>query len=98
MRLASLRIENFRSCHDVLITFDPYTTLVGPNGAGKSTILAALNILFRNVAGSPTNVTTLAEEDFCDRDVTRPIKIAATFTNLTQEEKEAFKSYVRQDM
>ncbi|HHY50152.1 MAG TPA: ATP-binding protein, partial [Alphaproteobacteria bacterium] len=36
MRIASVRIENFRSFADATIPFNDYGCLVGPNGAGKS--------------------------------------------------------------
>ena len=97
MRLSALRLQNFRSCKDVTIQLDPYTCLVGPNGAGKSTVLTALNILFRNTAGAATNLVTLSEEDFCNRDPNVPIVISATFVDLSDEAKEDFKLYVRQN-
>ncbi|HBX79494.1 MAG TPA: ATP-dependent endonuclease [Acidimicrobiaceae bacterium] len=97
MRLKSLRIQNFRSCRDVQVDFDSYTCLVGANGAGKSTVLAALNVLFRHAAGTPTPVVALAEEDFTLRDTSRPVEITATFADLTSDEREDFKAYFRQD-
>ena len=97
MRLSALRLQNFRSCKDVTIKLDSYTCLVGPNGAGKSTILTALNILFRNTSGASTNLVTLSEEDFCNRDRSMPIVITATFNDLSAEAKEDFRLYVRHD-
>lgn len=97
MRLKSLHIRNFRSCRDVQVHFDSYTCLVGANGAGKSTVLAALNVLFRHAAGTPTPVVSLMEEDFTLRDVSQPIEITATFAELSQVEEEDFKAYFRQD-
>ncbi len=96
MRLKSLRIVNFRSCRDVLVEFGSYTCLVGPNGVGKSTVLAALNVLFRNSAGTPTPVIFLTEEDFTLRDTSVPITITATFAELSDGEQEEFKAYYRQ--
>src|SRR5690606_7776236 len=97
MRLRTLDIRNFRSCHDMQVQFDDYTCLVGANGAGKSTILAALNVLFRHAAGTPTPVLHLTEEDFTLRDVSRPIEITATFSDLSEDEQGDFKAYFRQD-
>lgn len=97
MKLASLRLQNFRSCSDVTVAFDDYTCLVGQNGAGKSTILTALNILFRNADGASTSVTSLTEEDFCNRDTTAPIIITATFDDLSPAEAEDFRDYVRHE-
>ena len=96
MRLGSLGLKNFRSCADVKIAFDDYTCLVGPNGAGKSTVLAALNILFRHGSGSTNPVLSLTSEDFSNRDTSVPITITATFVDLTQEETEELKVYVRE--
>lgn len=97
MKLASIRLQNFRSCRDLTVEFDDYTCLVGQNGAGKSTILTALNIFFRNAAGVTTSVTTLTEEDFCNRDTSIPIVITAEFRELSAEETNDFEAYVRQD-
>ncbi len=97
MKLGSLRLQNFRSCRDVSVTFDNYTCFVGQNGAGKSTILTALNVLFRNTTGVSTGIIALTPEDFCNRDTSVPITITATFTDLSSEEADDFKSYVRHD-
>ena len=97
MRLRSLHIRNFRSCRDVQVHLDGYTCLVGANGAGKSTVLAALNVLFRHAAGTPTPVAYLTDEDFTLRDFSRPIEIVATFAELSQVEQHEFKAYFRQD-
>lgn len=95
MHLASLRLQNFRSCNDVTVQFNQYTCLIGPNGAGKSTILTALNILFRNASGVATDVAQLGREDFCSKNVDHPIVITATFTDLSEEERKELAAYVR---
>ncbi|MFC5055402.1 AAA family ATPase [Saccharothrix xinjiangensis] len=43
MRIARVRIRNFRCLEDVEVRFDEVTTLIGPNGVGKSTVLRALD-------------------------------------------------------
>lgn len=96
MRLQSLRIENFRPFRDATIRFSPYTCLVGQNGAGKSAILAALNVLFRNVNSPGLPTLPLTEEDFFQRGTSRPISITATFGHLSMQAEEDFKAYVRQ--
>lgn len=96
MRLAELRIANFRSFADETLTLDPYTCIVGPNGAGKSTVLTALNVFFRNNASTVTNMHTLSSEDFHHQDTSRPVKITLTFDNLSTEAQEDFKHYYRQ--
>ena len=46
MKLAKMRIQNFRSFRDQTIVFADLTTFVGPNGSGKSNVLTALNVFF----------------------------------------------------
>lgn len=97
MRLASIHIDNLRSFKKVTVPLDRYTRLVGPNGAGKSTVLCALNIFFRSVENSSTDVTRLSEEDFHVRDTSEPIRIRVTLEGLSDEAKADFQDYVRQD-
>lgn len=95
MRLTQIRIKNFRSFDDETISFDEYTCLVGPNGSGKSTILQALNVFFRNTAGSSTNLHMFADEDFHHKNTDKPIEITLTFEKLSSEAQEDFKAYYR---
>ncbi|HTV30097.1 MAG TPA: AAA family ATPase [Xanthobacteraceae bacterium] len=97
MRIASVRIENFRSFADATIPFNDYTCLVGPNGAGKSTVLTALNVFFRESENLPTDLSQLDQEDFHCKKTGEPIRITLTFCNLSDEAKEDFADYVRQD-
>ncbi|MDZ4077909.1 MULTISPECIES: AAA family ATPase [Hydrocarboniphaga] len=96
MKIASVRVENFRSFRDETIYLNSYSCFVGPNGAGKSNVLGALNVFFREQGNSPTDVTKLTEEDFFHRDTTIPIEITVTFTDLNDEARDALKDYVRQ--
>ena len=82
MKLSSLRLENFRCFQDRAILFDDYTCLVGPGGAGKSSILTALRIFFRDTTGSPTDLLTLHQEDFYEKDTSKDIILTVTFTDL----------------
>lgn len=97
VKISKIRIQNFRTFHDVEIPLNNYTCLVGPNGAGKSTILCALNIFFRETAHSPTDLNCLQEQDFHQRSTSHPITITITFTGLTEEAKQDFSDYVRQE-
>ncbi len=66
MKLAELKLENFRSYRNATtVSFDDLTVIVGRNDAGKSSLLDALNIFFNGAAiekddasahGDPTNV------------------------------------------
>lgn len=97
MKLESLRIQNLRAIDDETIYFDDYTCLVGANGCGKSTILCALNIFFRETTESRLDLINLDIEDFHNGDITRPIIITATFADLSEEAKEDFADYYRQE-
>lgn len=97
MRIESVRIENFRSFRDETVYFGDYTCFVGKNGAGKSTVLYALNVFFRQYKDSKTDLSKLEEDDFHHRNITDPIKITVTFTDLSKEAKAQLSDYVRQD-
>ena len=97
MRIASVRIENFRSFKDETIPFNDYACLVGPNGAGKSTVLTALNVFFRESDGLPTDLSQLDDEDFHCKDTSNPVGITVTFEDLNNEATEDFSDYVRQE-
>lgn len=97
MKIESVRIENFRGFKDETVSIDNYSCFVGPNGAGKSTILAALNVFFRQYKDSKTDLSKLSSDDFHHRDVSNPIKITVTFTDLSEKAKSDLSDYVRQD-
>src|SRR5713226_2888871 len=96
MRIESVAVKNLRCIKDGVAYFDAYTCMVGPNGAGKSTFLHALNIFFRHIEDTKTDVTSLTSEDFHLHDTTNPIEITVTFADLSQQAAEDFKGYVRQ--
>ena len=96
MRLAKLRIKNFRCFKDEEILFDNYSCLVGANGSGKSTILMALNVFFRNTS-APSDVINLQDEDFHMKDTSQPIEITCVFDDLSEDAKDDLKAYVRQN-
>ena len=103
MKLAEVRIENFRSFKDYTIPLEDYTCLVGPNGSGKSAVLMALNVFFRNNDSTVTDVLNLTREDFHHENVQEPVKITITFEDLpseddplvSQEAKELLELYAR---
>lgn len=96
MKIATVRIENFRCFVDETVDFNDYTCLVGANGAGKSTILTALRIFFRDATGSPTDLVNLQKEDFHKEDTTKDVIITVTFSDLEPDSETDFKNYVRQ--
>lgn len=95
MKIASIRIENFRSFADVTIPLNDYNCFVGPNGAGKSTVLTALNVFFRETDNASTPLTALEREDFHQRDTRSPIRITVVFDNLNDQERNNFSDYVQ---
>ncbi len=97
MRIASVRIENFRSFADVTVPFNDFGCLVGPNGAGKSNVLLALNVFFRESENLPTDLSQLDQEDFHCKNTDEPIKITVTFSNLSDDAKKDFADYARQE-
>jgi putative ATP-dependent endonuclease of OLD family len=97
MRICNIRLRNFRRHVASTVDLDPYCCLVGPNGAGKSTILAALNLFFSNshLLSTATRAPTL--DDFHKGDVSAPIEITVTFTDLSPQAKTVLADYVRID-
>lgn len=96
MKLAELKIENFRSFKDETINFDDYNCLVGPNGSGKSVVLMALNVFFQENAATATDVRVLSDEDFHHKKIKKPVRITVTFEDLSEAAQEEFKLYYRQ--
>lgn len=96
MKIKCIRIENFRSFRDETISLNKYSCFVGPNGAGKSTVLAALNVFFREQAGSATDVSKLTDEDYFCKHTADPIRITVTFDDLSQAAQEGLSAYARQ--
>ena len=91
MKIRYLHIKNFRSCKDVHIEFESMHSLVGANNAGKSTILRALDFFFN------PSLSKIDEESFWNNDSTQTIWIEVVFDNLTGEEIEKLKPYLRSD-
>lgn len=90
MLIDKIEINNFRSIKKVSLNCDNLTVIIGRNGAGKSSILKAIEI-FYDVSSSVTN------EDYFNNDISEPIEINITFNALKDEEKEEFKSYLKDD-
>lgn len=97
VKIKSVHIRNFRSFDDQLVLLDDYTAFVGPNGAGKSTVLCALNVFFRDTESTPTNLSALDKEDFHNNDTSQPIEITVTFSELSEDAKEDFSAYCRNE-
>lgn len=95
MRIESVAVKNLGCIKEGIASLDDYTCLVGPNGAGKSTFLHALNIFFRHFEDSKTDVASLSSEDFFNHEISSPVEITVTFSDLCEEAEKDFKDYVR---
>lgn len=96
MKLETVRIENFRTFKDETINLSDYTCFVGQNGSGKSTILYALNVFFRQYRDAATDLSRLSASDFHHKNVTSPIRITVTFSDLSKAAQDDLRDYVRQ--
>lgn len=72
MRLAHIKIDNFRGLSRVDIRLSRFGCLIGENNAGKSSVFQALNIFLRSAA--------VTEADFLNP--ARPVRIQLTFTEI----------------
>jgi putative ATP-dependent endonuclease of OLD family len=97
MKIKSIRIQNFRSIKDQTVDLDSYTCLVGANGSGKSNVLHALNVFFgeSDIPGLDTRL--LGEDDFHIKNISEPIEITVSFSDLSPEARQELAHYVRQD-
>ncbi len=74
--ISKVRIENFRSIEDQVISFQNLTALVGHNNSGKSNILRAISTCLGKEWQS---VSDFSLEDFIDYDTSRDIVIELEF-------------------
>ena len=87
MIIKEVHVKNFRSLHDVQISFDNSTALLGPNGSGKSSLLKSLELFF--VANAKYE-----KEDFYSGETEIPIEVAVVFKELSDKALEEFSPYV----
>jgi predicted ATPase len=87
MLIKSVKVKHFRCVKDEILHCETLTALVGANGSGKSSFLKALDLFYES---SPK----LDLRDFYAEDLTKPIEVAITFSDLGPEEKERFSSYL----
>lgn len=90
MLIKSIQVKNFRCIEEATLETDVLTVLVGRNGAGKSTFLKAFDLFYL-----PNAYYT--EEDFFNKNTSNPIEITVTFCELTEQERELFKSLIDGD-
>ena len=90
MKIRKVRIRHYRSIADIEIECDDLVALVGRNGAGKSCILRALEAFY-------DSGTAIGIEDFHHRDLTRPVRVLVSFSELSTEARELFAPYMQEE-
>ena len=82
MRIKRVEIESFKTIESISFDLDKITILIGENNAGKSNILKAIDLFFED------STRGISQEYFYFKDISKPINIILSFTDLTDEEKE----------
>jgi putative ATP-dependent endonuclease of OLD family len=95
MRISEVKIKNFRAFKNETVKLGDYTSMVGPNGAGKSTVLTALRIFFRDTADTVTDLQSLSQEDFNNKDTSQDIEITVVFEDLSEQAAKDLQHYYR---
>ena len=90
MRIITVHVTHFRSIRNASFSCDRLVTLVGRNGTGKSSFLEALKCFFDPAA-------KLSSNDFFASDEEGEVRIALTFSSLTQVERDLFSPYLVND-
>lgn len=94
MRVATLKIENFRGVRTGFVRFGKHPVLVGDNNTGKTTIIEALTLLL----GRDRLVRELTEHDFygsCPQPADR-IKLVATICDFPNDDPEQSSQWFRE--
>jgi predicted ATP-dependent endonuclease of OLD family len=91
MKIKTAEIKNFRSIQEGKLEFSDLTAIIGRNGTGKSSYLHAIEF-FYNLSAS------VNADDFFNRDISVPIEIRITFSDLKPEEKNDFLSFMKNDL
>jgi hypothetical protein len=90
MRLKRLKVHNYRSIRDLDMECQTMVKLLGPNNHGKSNLLSALEFGL-STSAKPT------EADFFAHREDEQFWVEMTFCELTDQENNTFKRYVRSD-
>lgn len=94
MRVATIKIENFRGIRNGFVRFGKHPVLVGDNNTGKTTLIEALTL----VLGRDRLVRELTEHDFygsCPLPADR-IKLVATITDFSNDDPEQSSQWFRE--
>lgn len=95
MRIANLRIENFRGVKGGFVQFGRHPVLVGDNNTGKTTLIEALAL----VLGRDRLVRELTEHDFfgSNPQAADRIKVVATITDFPADDPEQSSQWFRDE-
>lgn len=94
MRVATLKIDNFRGVRNGYVRFGKHPVIVGNNNTGKTTLIEALALLL----GRDRLVRELTEHDFygsCPQETDR-IRLIATLTDFPDEDPEQSSHWFRE--
>lgn len=91
MRISKATIHHYRSIRHLEFCCEPLVILLGPNNHGKSNILSAIDFAL-STSAKPT------EDDlFAFHGESSTLWVELTFHDLTDQERNTFKRYVRSD-
>ena len=93
MRVASLKIQNFRGIREGYVQFKKHPVLIGDNNTGKTTLIEALTLLL----GRDRLIRELTEHDFygsCPQPADR-IKLVATISDFAGDDPEQNSDWFR---
>jgi putative ATP-dependent endonuclease of the OLD family len=95
MKIADLKICNFRGVQSTHLKFADHTVLIGPNNCGKSTIIEALALLL----GRDRLVRDMTEHDFfgSDPSPTERVSIIATFIGFRGDDPDRNTEWFREE-
>ena len=88
MRIANLKVSNFRCLEKLHVRFDQLTIFMGRNGSGKSSILNTLRTFFMPDV-------RITREDFFNGNLDKPIEIELQFTDFTSDESTDLACYIQ---
>lgn len=93
MRIANLKIENFRGVKTGFIRFGQHPVFIGDNNAGKTTLIEALTLIL----GKDRLVRELTEHDFygSNPQAVDRIKVVATVTDFPENDPEQSSQWFR---
>lgn len=91
MYLETLHINNFRSCLDTMVSFQPgLTLLVGENASGKTAIIDALRLSLTSALEGQSYGYRVERDRTIGTKAGEDSSISLTFSDLTEGQKAAF--------